>query len=107
LLNVLIAIALGFACLATTVFPAVYSAVAPWWRYTLGRLLFGLAATPALLVDFTLLQAITHPYPWMPYAALVLFASLGVHMTGLTIHLIRIQHKARRSTPEERVLGEE
>lgn len=87
-----------FAAIATSVFPVVYCAVAPWWRYGLGRVLFGLSLTIALIIDISLWQALPgQPEPsWMPLAALTLFASLGIHMTLLVVHLIRAQHHGRR-----------
>lgn len=87
-----------FAAFATSAFPVVYCAVAPWWRYPLGRVLFGVAITMALIIDLSLWQALsvqTQPL-WLSIAAVVLFLSLAVHMTLLTVILIREQHRGRR-----------
>lgn len=87
-----------FAAIATSAFPLVYCAVAPWWRYTLGRVLFGLSLTVALIIDLSLWQSLPgQPEPaWMPLAAVLLFASLGAHMAALTFCLIRAQHRGNR-----------
>lgn len=85
---------LWLAAIATSSFPLVYSAIAPWWRFALGRVIFGSITSTALLVDFTLWQMLTErTYEWVVYLGSALWASLAVHIFSLTRQLIKAQHE--------------
>lgn len=84
------------AAAVTSAFPLVYSAVAPWWRYALGRVIFGSVASVALLIDFTLWRVLTPTHEWwIVYVGSLLWASLAYHIGGLTKQLILAQHRGR------------
>lgn len=88
--------ALWLSAIATTTFPVVYCAVAPWWRYALGRSIFGSVASVAALIDFILWRFLTaRADEWGIWLGAVLWASLAANITGLIRHLIRAQHDGK------------
>ena len=81
------------AAIAATAFPIMYSTLSPWWRYSLGRALFGCISSVALLIDYLLWRLLTHRADeWGIWLGAVLWMWLAVSMVGLINHMIRAQH---------------
>src|SRR5690606_17678769 len=79
--------------IAATAFPIMYSTLSPWWRYSLGRALFGCISSVALLIDYLLWRMLTHRADeWGIWLGAVLWMWLAVSMVGLINHMIRAQH---------------